>query len=239
MKGKRIQRAKDVIAALKAEADPKKASFFARFFKTGKGEYAEGDVFLGLTVPQSRLIGKEFEGISLDEIEKLLASKLHEVRLVALLVLVAQFKKGDQKKQKDIFTFYLAHTARVNNWDLVDMSAPQIVGGYLLKKDRKILYKLAKSKNIWERRIAVIATYSFIRNGEFDDTFALSLVLINDKHDLIHKAVGWMLREVGKKNEKVLSTFLDVTCLKLPRTALRYSIERFPEKIRLSYLKRV
>ncbi|MFA6050788.1 MAG: DNA alkylation repair protein [Candidatus Paceibacterota bacterium] len=239
MKDTRRQRAKDVIAALKANADPRKAGFLSGFFKTGKGEYAEGDVFLGLTVPESRLIAKEFGELNFEEIEKLLASSFHEARLIALLILVSQFKKGDQKKQKDIFNFYLAHTEDINNWDLVDTSAPQIVGGYLLKKDRKILYKLAKSKNIWERRIAIVSTYSFIRNGGFDDTLALSLVLMKDKHDLIHKAVGWMLREVGKKNEKVLSAFLDTHCLALPRTALRYSIERFPEKIRLSYLKRI
>lgn len=239
MKDKRIQRAKDVIAALKAKADPKKAAFLTRFFKTGKGEYAEGDVFLGLTVPDSRFIVKEFCDLNFEEIEKLLASSFHEARLVALLILVAQFKNADEKKQKSIFNFYLSHTEGINNWDLVDTSAPQIVGGYLLKNNRKILYKLAKSKNIWERRIAVVSTYSFIKNGEFEDILALTLLLTNDKHDLIHKAVGWMLREVGKKNEKVLTSFLDVNCLKLPRTTLRYSIERFPEKIRLSYLKRI
>jgi 3-methyladenine DNA glycosylase AlkD len=230
-------KAQDIIKALKAKANPGKGAFLERYFKTGKSGYAEGDVFFGLTVPESRLIAKQFFDIDFPEIIKLLRSKIHEVRSVGLIILTIRFAKANNKEQEKIFRFYLAHTDCINNWDLVDLSASKIVGEYLLNTNRKILYKLAKSKDLWERRIAIIATYAFIRKGEFADTLAIAETLISDKHDLIHKAIGWMLREVGKKDERALCDFLDKHCLDLPRITLRYAIEKFPEKRRLGYLR--
>jgi len=222
---------------LKKLADPQKAKHLQRFFKTGKGEYGEGDIFLGITVPMSRKIAIKFKGLSFSEITKLLQSKVHEERLIALLILVQKFDKADEKTQKVIFEFYLQGTKYINNWDLVDLSSHEIIGGYLLEKDKGILIKLAKSKNIWERRIACISTFEFIRNNKLDISLRLARMLLQDKHDLIHKAVGWMLREVGKRNLKTEIAFLDKYCKKMPRTMLRYAIEKFPEKLRMSYLK--
>lgn len=217
---------------------PKKAKILARFFKTGKGEYGEGDIFLGITVPQQRQIAKKYSNLTLEELQKLLNTKIHEYRLVALLILMIRYKKSDEEDKKTIFQFYLSNTKNINNWDLVDLSAPNIVGDYLLNEDRKILYQLAKSKNLWERRIAIMTTYTFIKNNDFNDTFKIAEILLQDKHDLIHKAVGWMLREVGKRNQKILEKFLDKHSRRMPRTMLRYAVERFDEEKRKFYLRK-
>lgn len=205
-----------------------KAIFFSKFFKSKKGEYAEGDKFLGITVPNCRLLAKKYVFFSLDEIQILLKSKYHEERLIGLLILTYQFPKQNQSTKKLTFNFYLQNTKNINNWDLVDLSAYKIIGEYLLTyKDRKILYKLARSANLWENRIAIVSTYAFIKNNDLKDTVKISKILLNHKHDLIHKAVGWMLREVGKKNKKVLIEFLEDNKKQMPRTMLRYSIEKF------------
>ncbi len=229
---------KQARAAIQRLANPAKAKFQQGFFKTRAGEYAEGDIFLGLTVPQTRAIAKDCRGLSLDDLAVLLSSKFHEERLLALHVLVHQFERADDAAQKAIYDFYLEHRAGINNWDLVDTSAPRIVGGYLLKGPRTILHKLAKSKSLWDRRIAIVATWWLIRARDYDDCLQLCETLINDKHDLIHKACGWMLREVGKKDVATLKRFLAIYKDKLPRTALRYAIERFEPEERKAYLSR-
>ncbi len=233
-----------VIKDLKKIATKKKAEASAWFFKTGKGEYGHGDIFLGVTVPEQRSLARKYSDLPLLEIKKLLESKYHECRLTALLILVNKYEKVDEDEKQKIVKFYLSHTKNVNNWDLVDSSAPYILGDYLLSShleaelpSRRILYKLAKSKNLWERRIAIISTMAFIKVGQFDDTLKISEILLSDKHDLIHKAVGWMLREVGKKSQHALEKFLKKHKKLLPRTTLRYAIERFPEKLRKDYLK--
>lgn len=230
--------ASKALKKIKEKSDKTKGEFLVRFFKTGKGEYGEGDVFLGLTVPQSRVISKEFLNLPFEELKTLLESKYHEARLVALHILTYRFQKSDEKEQKKIYEFYLKNIKGVNNWDLVDTSAPGIAGGYLFSRDRKILFKLVKSKNLWERRIAIVGTYYFIKKDDFKDTLRISEMLLSDKEDLIHKAVGWMLREVGKKDEKVLCDFLDKNYKSMPRTTLRYAIEKFDDRKRLYYLKK-
>jgi 3-methyladenine DNA glycosylase AlkD len=223
---------------LRPLANPQKALILQRFFKTGKGEYGEGDVFLGLTVPQVRSVAKQFQDISLKEIKQLLHSKIHEERLLALIILVNQFKKADEKLQKELFDFYLANTKFINNWDLVDLSAEYIVGGYLLNRSKTILTKLANSKLIWDKRIAIIATFQFIKKGQYEETFRIGKLLLHDRHDLIHKAVGWMLREVGKRiSEEIEENLLKKYYKEMPRTMLRYAIERFEVKKRTSYLQ--
>ena len=217
-------------------ADPQRGKFLLGFFRTGRGEYAEGDLFLGIRVPDVRRIAGEFRSLSVADIRALLASKWHEERLLALVILVHQFVKASDSERKAIYTLYLASTDRINNWDLVDVTASQIVGGYLVDRDRRPLYRLAKSKRLWERRIAVIATQHFIRRGELDDTFAIARLLINDDHDLIHKATGWMLREAGKRDRARLERFLDEFAPRMPRTMLRYAIERFPNDLRRRYM---
>lgn len=217
-------------------ADPVRAAFVPRFFKTGPGDYGEGDRFLGLQVPQLRGVAREFRSLSLDDIRSLLASPWHEERLLALVILVDQFERGDEGQRKTIYALYMASTDRINNWDLVDASAPQIVGGFLERRSRAPLYRLAKSRSIWERRVAIIATQHFIRLGEFDDTLAIAAALLEDRHDLIHKAAGWMLREVGKRDRARLETFLRKNVTRMPRTMLRYAIERFPAGLRRRYL---
>ena len=222
---------------LKKLANPKKAIGVARFFKTGKGEYGEGDVFLGITVPQIRIVAKQCKDLSLKEIEKLLQSKIHEERLVALIILVNQFKKEDEDKQKKIFDLYLSSTKYINKWDLVDASAEYIVGAYLINRSKAILKKLALSISIWERRIAIMATFQFIKQKQYEHTFIIAKILLKDDHDLIQKAVGWMLREVGKRiSEAIEETFLQQHYQQMPRTMLRYAIERFDEKKRKKYL---
>ena len=203
-----------------------KARLLARYFKTGKGEYGEGDIFLGITVPESRKVAIKYRHISLKDVESLLRSKIHEERLIALLILVHNYEKNPQKR-REIFNFYLKNTKYINNWDLVDLSSHEIVGNYLLGKNIDVLYKLAKSQNIWKKRIAVISTFPFIRNNKFNESLEISKILLKDKHDLIHKAVGWMLREIGKKNQKIEEDFLKKHYKSMPRTMLRYAIERF------------
>lgn len=220
------------------QRSPKKAAFLQGFFKTGKGQYAEGDIFYGLTVGQSRALSRKYKDLSFTDLQILMNSKVHEERLIALLILVLQYEKADDEKLRArIFKFVLKNSKRINNWDLVDSSAPNIVGHYLLDKDRAILYKYAQSKNLWQRRIAIIATFTFIRAHDFKDTLKIVKILMNDSHDLIHKACGWMLREVGKRDEALLKKFLNTHATKLPRTALRYSIEHFPKSVRDYYLK--
>ncbi len=219
---------------IKKLANPEKAKLLQRFFKTGKGEYGEGDIFLGVMVPEQRKVAKKYEDMNLNEVQKLLLSKIHEHRLIALLILVSKYQKSDNKKE--IFEFYLKNTRKINNWDLVDLSAPKIVGDYLLDKPKDILYKLVKSGNLWERRISMLATFAFIDENEFDDALKISKLLLNDKQDLIHKAVGWGLREIGKKNQAVEENFLKKHHKTMPRTMLRYAIERFDERKRKFYL---
>lgn len=222
-------------------ANPTKAKTALWFFKTGQGEYGEGDKFLGVSVPNQRTIAIKYKDLAITSLQSLLSSKIHEYRLTALFILVSQYNqaKKDGQKKKEIVDFYLKNTPNINNWDLVDSSAHYILGGYLLDEpDRKILYKLAKSTNLWEKRIAIISTLAFIRANQFDDTLRIAEVLLNDKHDLIHKAVGWMLREVGNRNLKVAEEFLQRYYRQMPRTMLRYAIEKFSENKRLSYLKK-
>ena len=208
-----------------------------RFFKTGKGQYGEGDIFLGIRVPVLRKIAKKFRRISLAEVSKLLESKFHEERLLSILMLVNLFKSGDEDDQELIYELYLDNTRFINNWDIVDISAGNIVGEFLFEKDKAPLYRLVFSENLWERRIAIVATFYFIRNDEFDDTLKIAEILFTDKEDLIHKAVGWMLREVGKRVIEIEEEFLEEHYLKMPRTMLRYAIERLPETRRKMYLK--
>jgi len=231
---------KNLINALEALANPQKARDLARFFKTGAGEYGAGDKFLGIMVPLQREVAKKYQHLKLEDIQVILQSEFHEFRLTGLLILVAKFEKGDAKTQKAIYKFYLKNLKHINNWDLVDVTTPKIVGAYLADKplERKILYTLAKSKDLWKKRVAIVATAAFIRKNDFADTLKISQILLTDKHDLIHKAVGWMLREVGKKNQKIEELFLQKHYLKMPRTMLRYAIEKFEEKKRKSYLRK-
>jgi 3-methyladenine DNA glycosylase AlkD len=221
---------------LKELENPKKAKVLSRFFKTGKGEYGDGDIFLGVMVPETRKVARKHKNLKLVEIQKLLNSKIHEHRLAALLILVEKYSKGDEKERKRIFEFYLQNARKVNNWDLVDLSAPKIVGLHLLDKKRAVLRKLAKSKNLWKKRIAIISTFAFIREGDCAETLKISEMLLDDEHDLIHKAVGWMLREVGKKDQKEEEKFLMKHYKKMPRTMLRYAIEKFDKKKREFYM---
>jgi len=224
---------------LKEISNPRQAKILRRFFKTGKGEYGEGDIFLGVKVPDQRKIVNKFSELSLKDLEKLLSSKIHEYRMSALFILIKRYEKANEQEKKRIFNFYLKNTKNINNWDLVDLSAPKIVGDYLLNKPKDVLCKLAKSNNLWERRIAIISTLAFIRNNEFNDTLKTSRVLLSDKHDLIHKAVGWMLREVGKRDQKIEEEFLKKHYSKMPRVMLRYAIERFEERKRKFYLEKI
>ena len=222
---------------IKSLANSEVAKTNAWFFKTGKGEYGEGDKFAGLRVPVQRKIAREFSDLTYSELKRLLDSKVHEERLIALLVLVDRYLRSDQDQKEKIFKFYLDNSNGINNWDLVDLSAPKIIGEHLINKDRKILFKLAESENLWERRIAILSTLAFIRGDDFKTTLQIADILLEDEHDLIHKAVGWMLREVGKKNLKVEEDFLKSRYKKMPRTMLRYSVEKFTESKRKKYLK--
>jgi 3-methyladenine DNA glycosylase AlkD len=225
-----------LIRDIKEISTPAKAKTASRFFKTGPGEYSASDVFIGLTVPEQRLIAKKYQEISFDEIKKLLSHKIHEYRSVALLILVQKYENKKELRKK-VFDFYLKNINQINNWDLVDLSAPNIVGDYLCKKSKASLYSLASSSNIWHRRIAIVSTFCFIKRNKFNDTLKISRILINDKEDLIHKATGWMLREVGKRNEDLLRNFIDKHVTFMPRTVLRYAIERFSAEDRQKYLK--
>ena len=227
----------DIKYEIRKLANKKTAKHSQRFFKTGKGQYGEGDIFLGIRAPVLRKIAKKFRRISLAEVSKLLESKFHEERLLSILMLVNLFKSGDEDDQELIYELYLDKTKFINNWDIVDISAGNIVGAFLFEKDKAPLYRLVFSENLWERRIAIVATFYFIRNDEFDDTLKIAEILFTDKEDLIHKAVGWMLREVGKRVIEIEEEFLEEHYLKMPRTMLRYAIERFPETRRKMYLK--
>ena len=227
----------EIIKKLNKISNKEHAKILQRFFKTGPGEYGQGDVFVGIKVPQIRIVASEFQDLSIKDTTILLKSKIHEHRLCALLIFVAKFDKGDVKVKEKIYNLYLKNTKYINNWDLVDLTAPNIIGQYLLDKPKDILYRLAVSKDLWEKRISILATLKFIRNKNFDDTIKLSKILLNDKHDLIHKAVGWMLREVGKRDLRVEEKFLKTCYNNMPRTMLRYAIERFPEPKRQRYLK--
>lgn len=224
-----------LIKELEANQDKHQAEILQGFFKTDKGEYGEGDIFLGIKVPIQRIISKKYD-LGLEDIQKLLDSKIHEHRMCALFILINKYKKNQELKE-EIFNFYLNNSKKINNWDLVDCSAPNIVGDFLLDRgDKRILYLLAKSKNIWEKRIAIISTYTFIKHDKLGDTFEIAEILLKDEHDLIHKAAGWMLREAGKKDEKALENFLKKHHEQMPRTMLRYAIEKFSDEKRNAYL---
>jgi 3-methyladenine DNA glycosylase AlkD len=229
-------KARQVQTRLRSLGNPGEAAFLAGFFKTGPGEYGEGDVFIGVRVPIIRKVAREFKLLPPPEVLRLLRSKIHEERLAALVILVLQTAKADAETRKRVYDLYLANTRHINNWDLVDLSAPQLVGAYLENKSHAPLYRLAKSSWLWDRRIAILATFHFIRRGEFGDTLRIAETLRSDKHDLIHKAVGWMLREVGKRDRRALVAFLEQHHQVMPRTMLRYAIERFPENKRRAYL---
>ncbi len=214
----------------------KKAKVLQKFFQTGEGEYGQGDKFLGIQVPEQREIVKKYYNLSLDDLQILLDSKVHEKRLIALLILMHKYKKSRENQRYEILDFYLKNTKNINNWDLVDLSCGEIVGNFLLDKNRDILYKLANSNLLWDRRIAIISTFSFIKENQFQDTLKISEILINDEQDLIQKAVGWMLREVGKRNQAVLEKFLQKHCKVMPRTMLRSAIEKFSEPTRDKYM---
>ena len=222
---------------LRKLANPAKAGILSRFFKTGKGEYGEGDVFLGIPVPLQRRIAKKYPALLLEDLQELLSGRIHEERLVALLILISKYKKADNTDRRAVVDFYLKNTRWVNNWDLVDISAANILGDYLLDKERTLLSRLAESDSLWERRIAIMATFAFIRRNEFKDTIHIAELLLKDTHDLIHKAVGWMLREIGKRDRETEEQFLRTHYRNMPRTMLRYAIERFDEKTRNAYLK--
>ncbi|MDD2490085.1 MAG: DNA alkylation repair protein [Bacilli bacterium] len=229
-----------IINELKELKNDDKIKIYKHFFKTGPGEYGEGDLFFGVSVPLQRKIAKKYlEQIDFKTIRQLIRNKYHEVRLTTLIILTYKMKKANLKEQKEIYNLYLNNTNYINNWDLVDISAPNIIGAYLYNNylNRDILYTLANSNNLWEQRIAILSTLYFIRNNDYRDTLKLALILINHKHDLIHKAVGWMLREVGNKDYQQTFNFLQQHYQKMPRTMLRYAIENFDEEIRQAFLK--
>lgn len=230
------QNASSVMREMRRLADPRRASSSQRFFRTAPGEYGAGDRFLGLTVPRLRELARKYRDLQLSEIENLLESQWHEARLFAAVLLANRYPKADAPTRDRIYRLYIRRTDRINNWDLVDASAPAVVGAHLLRRSRAPLRRLARSRSLWERRIAVVATQYFISRGEFDDTLRLAELLMHDEHHLIHKAVGWMLREVGKRDEAVLLSFLDRHAGAMPRTALRYSIERLTPVQRKRYM---
>jgi len=220
-------------------SNPEKAKSLSRFFKTGKGQYGEGDIFLGIPVPEQRKVAKKYFDLPLNDLQELLRSEIHEHRLTALLILVAKYEKTDNSGKDEIFSFYLKNVENINNWDLVDLTAPKIVGDYLFNKDKSILFKLAKSNNLWERRIAILSTFGFIRKNNFKIALRISELLLHDKHDLIHKAVGWMLREIGKRDQEIEEQFLSKYNVQMPRIMLRYAIEKFDKKKRKFYLSQI
>jgi 3-methyladenine DNA glycosylase AlkD len=228
---------KDIREQLQKLGTKERAEVSQRFFKTGPGEYGEGDVFLGVRVPELRKLAKRHQDLTIKRVERLLNSTLHEERLLALLILVLKFKKGNESERKAIYSLYLNNTRFVNNWDLVDTSAEHILGAFLLDRSKEPLYGLARSTNLWERRISIMSTFHFIKKGSFFETLRISKMLLTDEEDLIHKAVGWMLREVGKREMLKEEKFLKKHYKKMPRTMLRYAIERFPESKRQGYLK--
>ncbi len=229
----------DIVRDFKKVSSKEKADILQRFFKTGKGEYGEGDVFVGVVVPEIRkLCKKYYKEIHFDTLNYFLHNEIHEYRLFSLLTLTYKYEKAEKKERTKIYEYYIKNIKYINNWDLVDLSAPKIVGEYLKEKDRSILYEMIESKNIWEQRVAILSTFTFIRNNDFKDILTFSEKLLDHKHDLIHKALGWMLREVGKKDEKVLKNFLNIYYLKMPRTMLRYSIERLNKTEKSRYMSK-
>ncbi|MBF1618044.1 DNA alkylation repair protein [Prevotella sp.] len=230
---------KTITSELQALSNAEKREIFPRFFKAGKGEYGEGDRFLGVTVPNIRAIAKLHKDISIEEIRELIQSEWHEVRLCALIIMVEKSKKKDEALRKELFNLYLSQTKRINNWDLVDLSCRFIIGEYLLDKSRDILYHLAQSPLLWDNRIAIVSTYAFIRKGQLEDTYALSDLMMHHPHDLMHKAIGWMLRESGKRNPERLYDYVMSHRADMPRTMLRYAIEKFSPKERAILMKRV
>jgi len=214
-----------------------KANALQRFFKTGPGEYGEGDVFIGVGVPELRKLVKEHPDITLEESVQLLKSRIHEERFFALLILIGKYSKGNETVKKKIYKLYLQNTKYINSWDLVDSSAHHIVGDFLTDKSKEPIYRLAKSKNLWERRIAILSTVHFIKHNNYLETLIISKMLLTDEQDLIHKAVGWMLREIGKRHIPTQETFLKKYYKRMPRTMLRYAVEKFPEPKRQKYLK--
>ena len=228
-----------ILADLLAQKNEKQSENLQRFFKTAKGQYGYGDLFWGIKVPIQRAIAKKYyKKSTLVDLQKLITSKFHECRLTSLLILTYQFPRLTEKEKKLVYNFYIKNINYVNNWDLVDLSAPRICGIYLLDKDKTILYKLARSNSLWEKRISILSTFWFIKESRFEDAIKLAEILLYDKHDLMHKAVGWMLREIGKKDKKVLVSFLDKYYKIMPRTMLRYSIEKFSEKERRFYMNK-
>ena len=229
---------KTITSELQALSDNEKREIFPKFFKAGKGEYGEGDRFLGVTVPNIRAIAKLHKDISIEEIRNLIQSEWHEVRLCALIIMVEKTKKKDEALRKELFDLYLSQTNRINNWDLVDLSCRFIVGEYLLDKSRDILYQLAQSPLLWDNRIAIVSTYAFIRKGQLEDTYALSNLMMQHPHDLMHKAIGWMLREAGKRDSERLYDYVMSHRADMPRTMLRYAIEKFSPKERSILMER-
>lgn len=224
---------KSLVNELESLKNDEKAKNCQRFFKTGKGEYGERDIFYGIVVPELRKISRKYKDLELNDVEKLLKSKVHEFRMVGLFILILKYPKD----KKNIYEIYMNNLKGINNWDLVDLSAPNIPGDYLLDKDKEILYALAKSNDLWEKRIAILSCFVFIRKNQFEDALKISEILLKDKHDLMHKAVGWMLREIGNRNLKVEEKFLKKHYKNMPRMMLRYAIEKFPEETRQRYLK--
>lgn len=232
-----LKTAEMVKQELHSIAIPEIAEHSKKFFKTGKGEYGENDRFLGIRVPEQRRIARKYKSLPLNEVEHLIQSEYHEERLTALFILMNKYPKATENEKKRIYEFYLSNLRGVNNWDLIDSSAPKIVGAYLLNKSRDILFDLAKSSDVWERRISIMASFYFIKNDDFEDTFILARLLLKDEHDLIHKAVGWMLREIGNKDRIRLEEFLKPRYREMPRTMLKYATEKFPEPLRKAYLR--
>ncbi|HKG22792.1 MAG TPA: DNA alkylation repair protein [Blastocatellia bacterium] len=227
----------EIRARMRELADEERARVLKKFFKTGPGEYGEGDLFLGVTIPELRMLAKQYGSIRLKEVLALLASKYHEERMLALLMLIHAYSKGDGPAKEKIYELYLKNTRFINNWDLIDLSAPRIVGDFLFTRSREPLYTLARSASLWERRIAIMSTFHFIKKADYSDSLKISEVLLGDREDLIHKAVGWMLREIGKSDLAAEESFLREHYRMMPRTMLRYAIERFPEPKRQMYLK--
>ncbi len=233
----KVNKLQELRTSLHNQASKADANVLQRFFKTGPGNYAEGDIFIGVRVPIIRRIAKEYKTLTLRDTATLLKSKIHEERMLALVILMQQYKKGTPEQQSKIYDLYMANTAHINNWDLIDVTAPHIVGAYLLNKPRVPLYTFARSQSLWEKRIAIISTLHFIKHNDYTDTLAIAEILLHDTHDLIHKAVGWMLREVGNRNLQAEEAFLKKHYRTMPRTMLRYAIEKFPAPKRQRYLK--
>jgi 3-methyladenine DNA glycosylase AlkD len=228
----------NISATLQNFADPQQAAHLQRFFKTGPGDYAEGDVFIGIKAPVLRKVAEQFRNLPLTEVETLLRSEIHEFRFTALVLLIQHYQNGNAARREAVFECYVKNANHINNWDLVDISAPHIIGAHLLDLPRDLLYQWAYDEYLWRRRIAIVATFAFIRRNDFADTLALAEILRSDTHDLIHKAVGWMLREVGKRDVATAREFLDSYAAQLPRTTLRYAIEKFPPTLRQAYLNK-